>query len=257
DSRSDRGRTADPFVGACRRRRGARRSLGSGRPAARRQRARSCHRHAGDRRRRARRSAAGYRTPICARRVRSRPARRPHRRARQLARRRGSEPIKRTRGRACRNGICCRCRRARGDRACRSRSAAGRKSSRSKDSADVARQRAHLAMTEVNRAITSELLRPRVANAGLEVGPTDVLLAFMTFAGSLGVLLYGLSAIASFPIFLALHFVALAVPAAFVTRRARADGELTIPVLLLLATFASGPVGALGCAVLALALWWR
>src|SRR5262249_44185451 len=196
-------------------------------------------------------------TPICARRVRSRPARRPHRRARQLAGRRGSEPIKRTRGRACRNGICCRCRRARGGRACRSRSAAGRKSSRSKDSADVARQRAHSAMTEVNRAITSELLRPRVANAGLEVGPTDVLLAFMTFAGSLGVLLYGLSAIASFPIFLALHFVALAVPAAFVTRRARADGELTIPVLLLLATFASGPVGALGCAVLALALWWR
>ncbi len=112
-------------------------------------------------------------------------------------------------------------------------------------------------MTEVDRVITSELPRPRLDDAGLEVGPADVLVALMTFAGSLAALLYGLSAIASFPIFLASHLAVLVVPAAFVASRARADGELTIPVLLLMATFASGPVGALGCAAVALALWWR
>ena len=112
-------------------------------------------------------------------------------------------------------------------------------------------------MTEVDRAITSELPRPRLDDAGLEVGPADMLVALMTFAGSLAALLYGLSAIASFPIFLALHLAVLVIPAAFMASRARADRELTIPVLLLLATFASGPVGALGCAAVALALWWR
>ena len=104
-------------------------------------------------------------------------------------------------------------------------------------------------------AIASEPPQPRLQDAGLEVGPADVVVALMTFAGSLAVLLYGLSAVASFPIFLALHVAVLVVPAAFVAIRAQADDELTVPVLLLLATFASGPVGALGCAALALVLW--
>jgi hypothetical protein len=110
-------------------------------------------------------------------------------------------------------------------------------------------------MTEPDPAIPSELPRPRLDEAGLAVGATDVLVALVTFAGSLAALLYGLSAV--FPIFLASHFAVLVVPAAFLATRAHAGGELTIPVLLLLTTFASGPVGALGCAAMALALWWR
>jgi hypothetical protein len=89
----------------------------------------------------------------------------------------------------------------------------------------------------------------------LEVGLADVLLALLTFAGSLGVLAYGLSAIANLAIFLGLHLAVLIIPAVFLRVRAREDGELTVPVLLLVATFAAGPVGALGCAVMALALW--
>ena len=112
-------------------------------------------------------------------------------------------------------------------------------------------------MTEPDPAITSELPRSRLDEAGLEVGATDVLVALVTFAGSLAALLYGLSAVAGFPIFLASHFAVLVVPAAFLATRAHAGGELTIAVLLLLTTFASGPVGALGCAAVAVVMWWR
>ncbi len=110
-------------------------------------------------------------------------------------------------------------------------------------------------MTEPDPVIT--LPRPRLDEAGLAVGATDVLVALVTFAGSLAALLHGLSAAAGFPIFLASHLAVLVIPAAFLAIRAHAGGELTIPVLLLLTTFASGPVGALGCAAMALALWWR
>jgi len=74
-------------------------------------------------------------------------------------------------------------------------------------------------------------------------------------ACSLAVLAYGLSAAASLVIFLALHLAVLIVPAIFLRIRARENRELTVPVLLLIATFAAGPVGALGCACMALALW--
>jgi hypothetical protein len=110
-------------------------------------------------------------------------------------------------------------------------------------------------MTDVDRAIASQPAPPRLDDARLEVGLADVLLALLTFAGSLAVLAYGLSAIANLPIFLGLHLAVLIVPAVFLRIRAREDGELTVPVLLLVATFAAGPVGALGCAVMALALW--
>jgi hypothetical protein len=130
-------------------------------------------------------------------------------------------------------------------------------------------------MTEVDRAIGPEPAAARLRKVGLSesslvktdfgassrgeqelgVGPADVLVALLTAAMSLAVLVYGMSAIASAPIFIALHLAVLVMPAAFLRMRMRDDGELTVPVLLLVATFAAGPVGAAGCAVMALALW--
>ena len=110
-------------------------------------------------------------------------------------------------------------------------------------------------MTDVDRAIASET--PRLDDSRLEVGGTDMLIALITFAASLAVLGYGMSAIASTPIFILLHLAVLVVPAVFLRMRVRNHGELTAPLLLLVATFAAGPVGALGCAVMALALWYQ
>ena len=113
-------------------------------------------------------------------------------------------------------------------------------------------------MTEVDRAIGPEPTVARLSKAGLsesslvntdlgasslgepalDVGPADVLVALATSALSLAVLVYGMSAIASAPVFIASHLAVL-----------------TVPVLLLVATFAAGPVGALGCAIMALMLW--
>jgi hypothetical protein len=112
-----------------------------------------------------------------------------------------------------------------------------------------------LAMTDVDRALASEPVSPQLNEPRLEVGPGDVLVALLTAACSLAVLAYGLSAIASVTVFVLLHLAALIIPAAFLGFRARRNGELTVPVVLLLATFAAGPVGALGCALMALALW--
>jgi hypothetical protein len=125
-------------------------------------------------------------------------------------------------------------------------------------------------MTDVDRAIASQSVPPGLDQSDLgetvlgetglddsrlEVGHADVLLALLTFACSLAVLAYGLSAGASLAIFLALHLAVLAIPAIFLRIRARENRELTVPVLLLIATFTAGPVGALGCACMALALW--
>ena len=49
----------------------------------------------------------------------------------------------------------------------------------------------------------------------LEVGLADVLIALLTFAGSLAVLAYGLSAGANFQLFMLLHLAVLIVPATF------------------------------------------
>lgn len=115
-------------------------------------------------------------------------------------------------------------------------------------------------MTEVDRAIGSEPAAPRLGETGpgalhLDVGPADVLAALVTSAVSLAVLVYGMSPIASAPVFIALHLAVLIVPVVFLRMRVRAGGELTVPVVLLIATFAAGPVGALGCAAMAMALW--
>jgi len=110
-------------------------------------------------------------------------------------------------------------------------------------------------MTEVDRASATEPHSPQLNEPRLEVALSDVLVALLTSACSLAVLAYGLSALASVTVFVLLHLAVLIVPAAFLGLRTRRNGELTVPVVLLLATFAAGPVGALGCALMALVLW--
>jgi hypothetical protein len=51
--------------------------------------------------------------------------------------------------------------------------------------------------------------------------------------------------------------VTIAIPATYLALRMRDHSDLTVPTLLLVATTATGPVGALGCAVMALGLWLR
>jgi hypothetical protein len=118
-------------------------------------------------------------------------------------------------------------------------------------------------MTEVDGALAPELAPPRLDDPalqelGLDVGFKDVLVALVTFCGSLAVLAYGLGTFAAFPvffsIFLGAHLAVLVIPAAYLLVRARNSGDRNVPMLLLITTFAAGPVGALGCAFMALAL---
>jgi hypothetical protein len=101
---------------------------------------------------------------------------------------------------------------------------------------------------------------PRLDGAmapGLEIGLDDVLVALVTSWCSLGVLWYGTSPDARFSSFLLLHLAVVGVPALFFAMRAYRNGDLTIAVLLLLATATAGPIGAIGCACMAFALWCR
>jgi hypothetical protein len=88
----------------------------------------------------------------------------------------------------------------------------------------------------------------------LDVTFTDVLVGLGTAGASLVVLGYGLSTNAIFAVFLGLHVAVLAIPAALLIARRRRGGDRNVPTLLLIATLAAGPVGALGCTVMALAL---
>ena len=112
-------------------------------------------------------------------------------------------------------------------------------------------------MSEQQQAPASQRCVTSLDEPRLQMDGTDVLVGLGTFTASLAVLGYGLSAIASAPIFVLLHLAVLVIPAVFLRMRMRGRGELTGPLLLLVATFAAGPVGALGCAVMALALWYR
>ena len=111
-------------------------------------------------------------------------------------------------------------------------------------------------MTQADHALASQPAAD-LDGCRLEVGTGDVLVPLIAFAASAAVLAYGMSAIASLPVFMLLHLAVLIIPAAFLRRRIDTGGELTVPLLLLTVTFVSGPVGALGCAVMALALWCR
>jgi hypothetical protein len=84
----------------------------------------------------------------------------------------------------------------------------------------------------------------------------DVFLSFLTFALSAVVASAMLRGI---PIGVAagFHLVVVCVPAICLLLRHQRGGDLTIPVLLLVAVTVSGPVGAGGCAAMALVLWTR
>jgi hypothetical protein len=94
-------------------------------------------------------------------------------------------------------------------------------------------------------------------NPRLEARAGDVLVALVTCVADAAVVAYGMTANAGLALVLALHLAVLIAPAALLYARARRNRDLTMPVLLLITTAAAGPVGALGSAVLALALRLR
>jgi hypothetical protein len=89
------------------------------------------------------------------------------------------------------------------------------------------------------------------------VGRRDAVCSLVTFALSMAVLGYAMSPIAKIGIVLAFHAAVLLIPAAACIMRYRQQRELTVAMLLLMTTAAAGPIGALGCAFFALALWSR
>jgi hypothetical protein len=115
-------------------------------------------------------------------------------------------------------------------------------------------------MTNVTSASGAEIASSdfdRAATTALDVRLFDVLISLLTFAASLAVLIYGMSPPATTPVFILLHIAVLGIPAALFIVRARQNGDLTVPALLLIVTSATGPIGAIGCAFLALSLWSR
>ena len=89
------------------------------------------------------------------------------------------------------------------------------------------------------------------------VGRADVLCSLATFVLSTAALGYAMSPIARLDIALALYGGALLIPVVLWLMQRRREGDLTMAALLLMSTGAAGPVGALGCALLALKLWRR
>jgi hypothetical protein len=113
-------------------------------------------------------------------------------------------------------------------------------------------------MTDLAQTSTPASIRfDDPAKSGLDVRLLDVLVALVTFAASLAVLAYGMNPAASLRDFLLLHLAVLCLPTALVVVRARRGDDLTIAALLLIATGAMGPIGALGCAIMTLSLWSR
>jgi hypothetical protein len=112
-------------------------------------------------------------------------------------------------------------------------------------------------MTDLAPAAGTEPPFRQLEAAALDVRLMDVLVALITFAGSLAVLAYGMSAEAYFAIFLLLHLAVLALPAWILKRRIEQQRDLTIPVLLVISTAGAGALGAIGCAAMGFLLWCR
>jgi hypothetical protein len=100
----------------------------------------------------------------------------------------------------------------------------------------------------------SQLAAHRADEPALEVGSHDVLVSVLSFAVSLSVLLFAMSPFATFEACIALYLASLVVPLTFLSVRRRRNAELTVPLLLLVTSFACGPLGSLGCALISLAL---
>ena len=91
----------------------------------------------------------------------------------------------------------------------------------------------------------------------LKVRIIDVAIALITFVASLGALWLFINGGVAVSVALLLHFGVVFIPAGFLALRRRRDGDLTILALLLMATFAGGPIGAAGSAFAAFALWYH
>jgi hypothetical protein len=112
-------------------------------------------------------------------------------------------------------------------------------------------------MTDLAAASEPQVVSSQGTGSVLHTGAGDVLISLLTGSMSLAALFVTIAAAAGWPVIIGLHLAVLLVPVEFFRIRSRRQGELTIPVLLLLATFASGPVGAFGCACVAFAVWAR
>ena len=98
---------------------------------------------------------------------------------------------------------------------------------------------------------------PLAGTPVLEVRASDIVVALVTATCGIAVLCDGVSGNIAFSTALLLELVVMIIPAAFLLRRMRCGGELTVPVLLMVATVAGGPIGATGCVLMAFALWRR
>jgi hypothetical protein len=113
-------------------------------------------------------------------------------------------------------------------------------------------------MTEPHQASAAQPAQTRLGDdPALAVEYGDVLVALVTFCASLAALAYDLSAHAGTSLFLLRHLIVLALPVGHLALRLRRGSDVTVPLLLVLATLAAGPVGALGCALMAMALRLR
>lgn len=112
-------------------------------------------------------------------------------------------------------------------------------------------------MTDLSQTETAPFrLEPSPVDV-LDVRLRDALVALVTFAASLAVLVYSMTPAARFPLCLLLHLAVLLLPAAYLAASAWRNRDLTAPALLLITTAGTGPIGAIGCAFMALSLWLR
>lgn len=112
-------------------------------------------------------------------------------------------------------------------------------------------------MTDLSQTETAPFrLEPSPVDV-LDVRLRDALVALVTFAASLAVLVYSMTPAARFPLCLLLHLAVLLLPAAYLAASAWRNRDLTAAVLLLITTAGTGPIGAIGCAFMALSLWLR
>lgn len=88
----------------------------------------------------------------------------------------------------------------------------------------------------------------------LDLNFIDFAIALITSAVGFGVLWLGLEGYVAVPVVLLLYCGVVAIPAGFLVIRRRQGSDLAIPGLLLITTFAAGPLGAAGTAVVALML---
>ena len=112
-------------------------------------------------------------------------------------------------------------------------------------------------MTDLHRARLTQLSAQRLDQAAFEPSRSDVVVSAVSGMISLGALVFAMSPMASFASSAAAYVASLVLPGAFLATRVHRKGALTIPVLLMVTSFACGPLGGMGCAVTALTLGRR